>query len=84
MWMDANGSASCRPPFSSALLGNISDPDERTAMINALVDELQRAVPWQSSERGQGQLSAEVCHMREGKGRTSLNTSLRAFDFALR
>ena len=44
---------------SSALLGDIPDPDERSAMLCVLVDELQRAAPWQSSERGQEQLRAD-------------------------
>ena len=44
---------------SSALLGNIPDPDERAAMLNVLVDEPQRAAQGQSSERDQGQLRAE-------------------------
>jgi len=45
-----------------ALLVNITDPDERAAMLNALVEELQRAAQWQTSERDQGQLRAEGVH----------------------
>ena len=44
---------------SSAMLGNVTDPDQRALMRNALVNELKRAAPGQSSERGQGQLRAE-------------------------
>ena len=43
---------------SSDLLATITDFDER-ARIDARVDELQRAVPWQTPERDQGQLRAE-------------------------
>ena len=46
----------------SALLGNITDPDERAAMLCVLVEELQRAAQGQSSERDQGQQRAEDVH----------------------
>ena len=53
--------ALCR--VSSAQLNNITDPDERAAMLCVLVEELQRAAQGQSSERDHGQPRAEgVCH----------------------
>ena len=47
---------------SSDLLATITNLNERARIFKALVDELQRAAPWQSSERGQGQLRAEDVH----------------------